>query len=242
MYLHYAYMPIENRGFLVCRARLTQDYLTGYAQELDEIRTVRMAMVQRQEALSVRRAPPVSNSCIVGFSHASTGSTGLLDYSLVPSTYKSSLMLTFGLQELLASEEKNMVRKPELDRERNSVIHLSTAKADCEGIMTSFTFYSLLLVTIQIQRSSSDNSVARLEHTIIFILLGVPHFGPQVSFVSPPATRILLDSDNNSFAFRYPILSGEVIRIHVVFFTNSLQFYLFSFISPSALLLPLYRA
>ena len=135
-----------------------------------------------------------------------------------------------------------MVRKPELDRERNSVIHLSTAKADCEGIMTSFTFYSLLLVTIQIQRSSSDNSVARLEHTIIFILLGVPHFGPQVSFVSPPATRILLDSDNNSFAFRYPILSGEVIRTHVVFFTNSLQFYLFSFISPSALLLPFYRA
>lgn len=152
------------------------------------------------------------------------------------------VMLTFGLQELLASEEKNMVHKPELDRERNSVMHLSAAKADCEGIMTFFTFYSLLLVTIQIQRSSSDNSVARLEHTIIFILLGVPHFGPQVSFVSPPATRILLDSDNNSFAFRYPILSGEVIRIHVVFFTNSLQFYLFSFISPSALLLPFYRA
>jgi hypothetical protein len=57
-------------------------------------------------------------------------------------------MLTFGLQELLASEEKNMVHKPELDRERNSVMHLSAAKADCEGIMTSFTFYSLLLVTI----------------------------------------------------------------------------------------------
>jgi len=33
-------------------ARLTQDYLTGYAQELDEIRAVRMAMIQRQEALS----------------------------------------------------------------------------------------------------------------------------------------------------------------------------------------------
>lgn len=74
------------------------------------------------------------------------------------------VMLTFGLQELLASEEKNMVHKPELDRERNSVMHLSAAKADCEGIMTSFTFYSLLLMTIQIQRSSSDHSVAWLEH------------------------------------------------------------------------------
>jgi len=67
-------------------ARLTQDYLTGYAQELDEIRAVRMAMIQRQEALS----------------------------------------------ELLASEEKKLVHKPELDRERNSVTHLSAAKADCE--------------------------------------------------------------------------------------------------------------
>lgn len=76
LYLHYAYMPIKNRGLPVCRARLTQDYLTGYAQELDEIRTVRMVMVQRQEALSVRRAPPISDSCIVS----------LLDCSLVPST------------------------------------------------------------------------------------------------------------------------------------------------------------
>lgn len=58
-----------------------------------------------------------------------------------------------------------MVHKPELDRERDSVMHLSAAKADCEGIMTSFTFYPLPLVTIQIQRSSSDHSIAWLEHT-----------------------------------------------------------------------------
>jgi len=113
--------------------------------------------------------------------------------------------LTFGLQELLASEEKNMVHKPELDRERDSVMHLSAAKADCEGIMTSFTFYLLPLVTIQIQRSSSDHSIAWLEHTTF----GAPHLGPMIcpslhspSFVSPLAARILLDSDTNSLTFQ----------------------------------------
>ena len=84
-------------------------------------------------------------------------------------------MLTFRLQELLASEEKNMVHKPELDRERDSVMHLSAAKADCEGIMTSFVFCPLPLVTTQIQRSSSDHSIAWLEHTTFFFLPGAPH-------------------------------------------------------------------
>ncbi|KAI0002168.1 hypothetical protein BJV74DRAFT_817437 [Russula compacta] len=66
-------------------ASCAQDYLTSYAQDLDEIRTLWISMLQRREALS----------------------------------------------GLLASEEK-MVHKLELDREKNSVVHLAQAKADCE--------------------------------------------------------------------------------------------------------------
>jgi hypothetical protein len=44
-------------------------------------------------------------------------------------------MLTSGLQGLLSSEEE-MTRKLELDRERDSVVHLAQAKADCEGIIS----------------------------------------------------------------------------------------------------------
>ncbi|KAI0282807.1 hypothetical protein BGY98DRAFT_61028 [Russula aff. rugulosa BPL654] len=62
-----------------------QEYSTGYAQDLDEIRALWMAIAQRREALT----------------------------------------------ELLSTEEK-MVHKLELDREKNSVIHLTQAKADCE--------------------------------------------------------------------------------------------------------------
>ncbi len=43
------------------------------------------------------------------------------------------MLILVCLQELLSTEEK-MVRKLELDREKNSVIHLTQAKADCEGI------------------------------------------------------------------------------------------------------------
>jgi len=66
-------------------ASCAQEYSTGYAQDLDEIRALWMAMAKRREALS----------------------------------------------ELLFAEEK-MDHKRLLDRENNSVAHLTQAKADCE--------------------------------------------------------------------------------------------------------------
>jgi hypothetical protein len=39
-----------------CRASCAQEYSTGYAQDLDEIRALWMAMAKRREALSVRDA------------------------------------------------------------------------------------------------------------------------------------------------------------------------------------------
>ena len=39
-----------------CRENGTQEYSTGYAQDLDEIRALWMAMAQRREALTVRDA------------------------------------------------------------------------------------------------------------------------------------------------------------------------------------------
>jgi hypothetical protein len=41
-------------GILVDSASLTQDYSTGYAQDLDEIRAILMTITQRLQALSVR--------------------------------------------------------------------------------------------------------------------------------------------------------------------------------------------
>ena len=52
-----------------------------------------------------------------------------------------------------------MVHNLELDREKLSVGHLAQAKADCEGTI-SFTFYSFLLVTLEIRRARSDHRVA----------------------------------------------------------------------------------
>jgi len=43
------------------------------------------------------------------------------------------MLILVCLQELRSTEEK-MVHKLELDREKNSVVHLTQAKADCEGI------------------------------------------------------------------------------------------------------------
>jgi hypothetical protein len=43
------------------------------------------------------------------------------------------LILVLCLQELFSAEEKT-VHRLELDREKNSVIHLTQAKADCEGM------------------------------------------------------------------------------------------------------------
>jgi hypothetical protein len=40
-----------------------------------------------------------------------------------------------------------MVHKMELDREKNSVIHLTQAKADCEGIASPHHLYLFPLVT-----------------------------------------------------------------------------------------------
>jgi hypothetical protein len=55
------------------------------------------------------------------------------------------MLILVCLQELLSTEEK-MVRKLELDREKNSVTHLTQAKADCEGI-ASLHLYIFPLVT-----------------------------------------------------------------------------------------------
>ncbi len=80
MELHCAYMPIKI-GILVCRASLTQDYLTCYAQDLDEIRALWMAMVQRREALLVRHAHAIFSLMLLA-SSMRLQSRGLL---LVPS-------------------------------------------------------------------------------------------------------------------------------------------------------------
>jgi hypothetical protein len=56
------------------------------------------------------------------------------------------MLILVCLQELLSTEEK-MVRKSELDREKNSVIHLTQAKADCEGIAPLHLYLFPLLVT-----------------------------------------------------------------------------------------------
>jgi len=55
------------------------------------------------------------------------------------------MLILIYLQELLSTEEK-MVHKFELDREKNSVVHLTQAKADCEGIV-SLHLYLFPLVT-----------------------------------------------------------------------------------------------
>ena len=131
----------------VCRENGAQEYWTGYAQDLDEIRALWMAMAQRREALTVRDAHSMFGSdCDLSFNLAwSTGNIGLADGWLL---YKQSpwvMLILVCLQELLAAEEK-MVHKLELDREKNSVIHLTQAKADCEGI-ASLHLYLFLLVT-----------------------------------------------------------------------------------------------
>ncbi len=43
-----------------CRENVAQEYSTGYAQDLDEIRALWMAMAQRREALTVRDAHVMS--------------------------------------------------------------------------------------------------------------------------------------------------------------------------------------
>jgi hypothetical protein len=66
-------------------------------------------------------------------------------------------MLILLLQELLSSEEK-MVHKLELDREKNSVAHLTQAKADCEGI-TSSSPLPLSASDSQVRRARANHSV-----------------------------------------------------------------------------------
>jgi len=53
------------------------------------------------------------------------------DLDEIRSLWMSGLQLCEVLSELLSSEEE-MARKLELDREKNSVVHLAQAKADCE--------------------------------------------------------------------------------------------------------------
>lgn len=139
-----------------CRENGAQEYSTGYAQDLDEIRALWMAMAQRREALTVRDAHAMFCSARdLPFNLArSTGTptnTGIADCCplLIPFLFNNSpgLCLSFAcLQELLSTEEK-MVHKLELDREKNSVIHLTQAKADCEGIASLLRLYPFPLVT-----------------------------------------------------------------------------------------------
>jgi hypothetical protein len=72
------------------------------------------------------------------------------------------ILILVCLQELFSTEEK-MVHKLELDREKNSVIHLTQAKADCEGI-ASLHLYLFPASDPQIRRASGDHSVALLGH------------------------------------------------------------------------------
>ena len=55
------------------------------------------------------------------------------------------MLIPVCLQEFLSTEEK-MVHKLERDREKNSVVHLTQAKADCEGI-ASLHLYLFPIVT-----------------------------------------------------------------------------------------------
>jgi hypothetical protein len=48
--------PINFLDSAACRAICAQEYSTGYAQDLDEIRAHWMAIAQRREALTVRDA------------------------------------------------------------------------------------------------------------------------------------------------------------------------------------------
>ena len=74
------------------------------------------------------------------------------------------MLILVCLQELLSTEEK-MVHKMELDREKNSVIHLTQAKADCEGIASlHFYLFSATSSDPQIRRAIGDHSVALLGH------------------------------------------------------------------------------
>ena len=66
MDFHYAYIPIKI-GIPVDSANLSQDYSTGYAQDLDEIRALLMTIAQRLQALSVRH---IRAMCIsFGYAH-----------------------------------------------------------------------------------------------------------------------------------------------------------------------------
>lgn len=124
-----------------------QEYSIGYARDLDEIRALWMAMAQRREALTVRDAHCKCLLVQLGLVHWYPN-TGLADCCPLMSsllTITRVMLILACLQELLSTEEK-MVHKLELDRERNSVIHLAQAKVDCEGI-ASLYLYSFPLVT-----------------------------------------------------------------------------------------------
>jgi hypothetical protein len=62
------------------------------------------------------------------------------------------MLILVCLQELLSTEVK-MACKSELDREKNSVIHLTQAKADCEGI-ASLRLYLFPLVTTKFEEQA----------------------------------------------------------------------------------------
>lgn len=72
----------------------------------------------------------------LAWSTGTPSDSGLADFCpLMPSllTITWAMLILVCLQELLSTEEK-MVHKLELDREKKSVIHLTQAKVDCEGI------------------------------------------------------------------------------------------------------------
>jgi ferredoxin-thioredoxin reductase catalytic subunit len=140
-----------------CRENGAQEYSTGYAQDLDEIRALWMAMAQRREALTVRDCP--CNVCSDHDSDLSFNLACLVPVTLTPASWTCCclllpylltttwvMLILVCLQELRSTEEK-LVRKLELDREKNSVIHLTQAKADCEGIASPHLYHFLLMTT-----------------------------------------------------------------------------------------------
>lgn len=141
-YSHDAYICRFNCDFLAagwtCRENSAQEYSTGYAQDLDEIRALWMAMAQRREALTVRDAHAMfaltatcRSSWLGPLARTPVSRTAAHQCILINDLWVMLILVC--LQELLSTEEK-IVHKLELDREKNSVIHLTQAKADCEGI------------------------------------------------------------------------------------------------------------
>jgi hypothetical protein len=82
---------------------------------------------------------------IFGLVHTNTG---LADCSLNAfSPVNNHLVMLISLLQELRSNEEKLVHKLELDREKNSVAHLTQAKADCEGIDSPHLYLFPLVIS-----------------------------------------------------------------------------------------------